>query len=105
MPISLNLLNPVTDDIPFCLQNARCPICARPNTCRMETGEAFKGPCWCEGPQLTAAAMRRMRDTLPEGRCLCSACLAAIAAEPEVAWSTLATRAQDDAAKAAPETL
>ena len=82
----------MSDDIQFCLQNARCPICARPNSCRMETGEAFKGPCWCEGPQLTEAAMRRMRDTLPEGRCLCSDCLTAIAANPDVSWGELKRR-------------
>lgn len=85
----------MTDDIPFCLQNARCPICARPNSCRLETGEAFKGACWCEAPQISEAAMRRMRDTLPEGRCLCAACLTAIAADPEVKWSTLAARAKN----------
>lgn len=82
----------MSDDIPFFLENARCPICGRANGCRMETGEAYKGACWCAAPQISDAAMRRMRDTLPEGRCVCFACLSAIAAEPDVAWSALAAR-------------
>jgi hypothetical protein len=59
----------------------------------METGEAFKGACWCEGPQLTAAAAARLQDTVPENRCLCRACLEALALDPEISWSELASRA------------
>lgn len=84
----------VLDDIPFCLVNARCPICGRPNACRLESGEAYKGACWCEAPQISDAAMRRMRDTLPEGRCLCFDCLSAIAADEGIPWSVLAARSK-----------
>jgi hypothetical protein len=58
----------------------------------MESGEAFKGPCWCEALEVSAAALERLLGDLPESRCVCRECLAAIAARPEITWDELAAR-------------
>ena len=73
-----------------CQRPKHCPICGAPNQCRQETGEAYKGPCWCEGLTLSAATLRRLNNDLPEPRCLCPACLQAIAANPEITKEELA---------------
>ena len=73
-------------------QPGRCPACGGPNGCRLESGEAFKGPCWCEELVLPAAAARRISDEFAEPRCLCRACLEAIAANPDITVEELAKR-------------
>jgi hypothetical protein len=73
----------------FCALAAHCPACGRPNLCRLETGEAYQGRCWCEGPILSASTLNRLLADLPEPRCLCRSCLEKIAADPEIAWETL----------------
>ena len=80
------------DTLRVCMRDAHCPVCARPNHCRMETGKPYKGPCWCERPTLPAAALHRLVAKLPEPRCLCQNCLETIAANPEVTWDELVTR-------------
>lgn len=75
-----------------CRQPGRCPACGGPNGCRLESGEAFKGPCWCEELVLSAAASRRISDEFVESRCLCRACLEAIAANPEITIAELVMR-------------
>lgn len=77
-----------------------CPICARPNGCRLETGGAFKGPCWCEALEVSAEALERLLGDLPESRCLCRDCLAAIAATPEIPWEELAAKAPGGTSRA-----
>ena len=77
---------------PFCAQLGHCPLCGGPNCCRLETGEAFKGPCWCERPIVDAAALRRLLGDLAAPRCLCSGCLAEVAGNPEVSVETLRCR-------------
>ena len=77
-----------------CSRAACCPVCGKPNRCRMETGEPYKGPCWCFGPTLSGAALHRILADLPEPRCLCQHCLEAIAANPGIAWDELAARRQ-----------
>jgi hypothetical protein len=77
-----------------CTRLAHCPVCGAPNQCRLETGEAYKGACWCERPTLCVAAMRRLRADLPEPRCLCPSCLETIAADPEVTWEELVVRSR-----------
>ena len=72
-----------------CTTPACCPLCHRPNGCRLETGEAYKGPCWCEKLTLPPAAARRLAEEVMEARCLCAACLEALAANPEIAWDEL----------------
>lgn len=84
-------------NVPFdftriCTRSAHCPVCHAPNGCRLETGEPYKGPCWCEAPTLSAAAVRRLLSELPEPRCLCRTCLESIAANPEITWDELASR-------------
>ena len=68
----------------------------------METGEAYKGPCWCESPVLSAAALRRLLDELPEQRCLCRACLEQFASNPEIAWDTFIAERRADVAGVLP---
>ena len=80
-----------------CTLLAHCPICARPNRCRLETGEAYKGPCWCEQPILSAGTLNRLLDDLPESRCLCRDCLEAIARDPEITWDMLVARSRASA--------
>jgi hypothetical protein len=73
-----------------CRTQGRCPVCGEPNGCRVENGEAFKGPCWCEELVLSAAAKRRLSDELPEARCLCRKCLEALVVDPDVRLANLA---------------
>src|SRR5688500_4461452 len=77
-----------------CTQAARCPVCGQPNRCRLETGEAYKGPCWCERPIVAKAALIRLLAELPEARCLCPSCLESIAENPEATWEELITRSR-----------
>ena len=56
----------------ICTRDAHCPVCARQNLCRMETGECYRGPY--------------------EPRCFCQSCLEAIAAKPEITWHELVAR-------------
>lgn len=76
----------------ICTRLGQCPVCAQPNRCRLDTGEPCKGPCWCERPTLSGAAMRRLLSDLPEPRCLCESCLESIATDPEITWEQLAAR-------------
>ena len=78
----------------ICTQPAHCPVCSAPNRCRLETGEAYKGPCWCERPTLSGAAMRRLLADLPEPRCLCESCLQGIADDSEITWDELVARSR-----------
>ena len=86
----------------ICTRPAHCPICSEPNCCRLETGEAYKGPCWCERPTLSVAAVRRLIADLPEPRCLCPACLEGIAANPEITWEELTARRRPGEAQTQP---
>ena len=86
-----------------CTVPAHCPICHAPNTCRMETGEAYKGPCWCERITLPDAAQRRLTDEIAEPRCLCPRCLEALAANPGISWSDLAKSSSPIASREATE--
>ena len=85
---------PTSDRARACAQPGCCPVCGAPNRCRMETGEAYKGPCWCERPTLSSAALRRIVSDLPEPRCLCPSCLEAIAENPEITWDDLLARSR-----------
>jgi|GEM_PF-5713001 len=73
-----------------CRQAGRCPACGGPNGCRLETGEAFKGACWCEDLVLSSSSARRIADEFAEPRCLCRRCLEAIAARPDITTAELA---------------
>jgi hypothetical protein len=83
--------NPTSGET-FCTKPAHCPVCGRSNECRLETGEGYKGRCWCEGPILSATALNRLLGELPEPRCLCRGCLEMIAGEPEISWEALVAR-------------
>lgn len=85
------------DDGGVCPPAARCPVCGGPNRCRLETGEAYKGPCWCEGPTLSSAALQRLLGELPEPRCLCQNCLEGLAANPRATREALAVRGRSPA--------
>ena len=52
-----------------------CPLCGGPNDCRMESGEGFKGRCWCDRMALSAATLQRLEAAMLAPRCLCRACL------------------------------
>jgi hypothetical protein len=58
----------------------------------LESGEAYKGPCWCERPILSVAGLHRLLEELPGPRCLCQRCLETIAGEPDISWEELALR-------------
>lgn len=83
----------------LCMRAAHCPVCDHPNQCRMETGEPYKGPCWCERTTLSAVALHPLLAELPEPRCLCQDCLEAIAADPEITWDELVTRSHQSTAR------
>jgi len=83
---------PTADLMRLCVPAAHCPVCAAPNRCRLETGEAYKGSCWCEQPVLLSSTLQRLLANLPEARCLCRNCLETIAAHPDVTWDELAAR-------------
>ncbi|MGC3990934.1 MAG: cysteine-rich CWC family protein [Chthoniobacteraceae bacterium] len=85
----------VDDAQRWCNRVGHCPICGRSNQCRMETGEAYKGPCWCEKPTLSGAAVRRLTADLPEPRCLCPDCLEAIATDSEITREELVERGRE----------
>jgi hypothetical protein len=55
----------------------------------MESGEAFKGPCWCAQLTVSAAALERLLGHVVERRCLCRSCLERIAARPAITWEEL----------------
>ncbi|HEV7406512.1 MAG TPA: cysteine-rich CWC family protein [Chthoniobacteraceae bacterium] len=73
----------------LCVAPNCCPVCAGPNECRMETGEGFKGACWCAGLSVSAAALERLLGHVAERRCLCRSCLERIAADPAITWDEL----------------
>jgi len=75
-----------------CALPGNCPLCGEPNRCRLETGEGYKGPCWCERPTVSAAALRRLLGELAAPRCLCAGCLESIAADPEITREALESR-------------
>jgi hypothetical protein len=54
---------------------AGCPMCGGPNDCRMESGEGFKGRCWCERVAVSAEALERLGAKMLAPRCLCRGCL------------------------------
>jgi len=80
----------------ICTLAAHCPVCWKENGCRLETGESYKGPCWCEGPTLSSAALNRLLADAPEQRCLCRSCLTAIAANSEITWDELVALSNPD---------
>ena len=80
--------------VSVCTRADRCPVCDKPNLCRMETGEFYKGPCWCFRPTLSGAALRRLLADLSEPCCLCQSCLEAITADPGITWDELVVRSQ-----------
>jgi len=86
--------SPFPDLARICMRVAHCPVCGEQNRCRLETGEPYKGACWCERPTLSGAAMRRLLIDLPEPRCLCASCLEGIAANPEITWDELVLRSR-----------
>lgn len=82
-----------------------CPLCGGPNRCRIETGEAYKGPCWCESPIVSTAAMRRLLSDLAEPRCVCATCLERIAANSEITQEALVARRNETPALALTHSL
>jgi hypothetical protein len=56
----------------------------------MESGEAFKGQCWCAHLELSPEAHQRLADEVHVPRCLCRACLESLAANPAITWEELA---------------
>ncbi len=86
----------------YCTRLAHCPVCGQENGCRLETGEGYKGPCWCEGPVLAATALARLLSDLPEPRCLCRGCLERIARDPEIPWEVLASERRTPASELLP---
>jgi hypothetical protein len=67
-------------------------VCGAPNGCRLESGEAYKGPCWCEQVVLPNSTLRRILAELPDQRCLCRGCLETIAAHPDIQWEELVAK-------------
>ena len=82
------------DSSRICQRIAHCPVCGEPNRCRLETGETYKGPCWCESPTLSATALHRLLADLPERRCLCASCLQGLAENPDATWDELIARSR-----------
>jgi hypothetical protein len=83
-------MSEIFDHTRVCHLPGRCQICGGPNGCRLETGEAYKGPCWCEKPALPASALHRLMGEVADPRCLCQRCLERIEADPAVTWEQLA---------------
>jgi len=75
-----------------CALPGNCPLCGEPNRCRLESGEAYKGPCWCERLTISTATLRRLLGELAAPQCLCAGCLKSIAADPEITREALESR-------------
>lgn len=75
-----------------CSLSGKCPLCGEANHCRLESGEGYKGPCWCERPTVSPAALRRLLAEVIEPRCVCVVCLERIAADPEISAEALLAR-------------
>jgi len=76
-----------------------CPIAGVPNGCRLDTGEAYKGPCWCDAVTLPQVALNRLLENELEPRCLCQSALEAIAAAPGATWEEVRVAALDRVAE------
>lgn len=70
------------------MSNGQCPACGEPNDCRMASGDAYKGLCWCEALAVDPRALERLLGDRPE-KCLCARCLGRIAAHPGITWEEL----------------
>ena len=56
---------------------SRCPLCARPNDCRLCTREAYKGTCWCEAMLLPQELLERVPLAQRDQACICARCVQA----------------------------
>jgi hypothetical protein len=52
-----------------------CPSCGEDNRCPRESGEPYRGPCWCEEIPVPVRRLRLLADQSLEPRCLCHTCL------------------------------
>ena len=52
-----------------------CPLCQRPNQCRLCTDTTYKGPCWCERVEIPAALLARVPAELRNRACICQDCI------------------------------
>ena len=64
---------------------ARCPLCGRPNDCRLCTAAAYKGPCWCESVTMPPELLVRVPAEARNRACICRACVTAFHREQSVA--------------------
>ncbi|MEI8324471.1 MAG: cysteine-rich CWC family protein [Betaproteobacteria bacterium] len=51
-----------------------CPLCAQPNQCAMEQGDA--APCWCTTVVFTPELLQRIPAAAQGLACVCQACAA-----------------------------
>ncbi|HMP82864.1 MAG TPA: cysteine-rich CWC family protein [Verrucomicrobiota bacterium] len=54
---------------------AACPLCGRPNDCRLCTTAAYKGPCWCESVSIPEELLARVPAELRNKACICRECV------------------------------
>lgn len=57
------------------LDPALCPLCAKPNDCRLCSSSAGKGPCWCERAEMPGELLARVPDELRHRACICRDCV------------------------------
>jgi hypothetical protein len=69
----------MNDALPPGHRAATCPRCEGPFACGAGADPAT--PCFCAGFTLGAARLAELRAKWPD--CLCAACLATLAADPE----------------------
>lgn len=52
-----------------------CPLCGRPNDCRLCATEACQGPCWCETVAIPDELIARVPVALRNKACICPGCV------------------------------
>lgn len=60
---------------------ATCPLCGRPNQCRLADQGLHKGPCWCSRTEFPAELLAQAAQPTQVARCICQACLSAFRKE------------------------
>ena len=61
--------------LPPDLDPSKCPLCGRPNECRLASPGAPKIPCWCVEVEIPKALLARVPEALRNRACICRSCV------------------------------
>ncbi len=56
----------------------RCPVCSKPNDCRIAAGHSYKGVCWCNESSVPSHILKFVAEKL-ETACFCRRCFDSLA--------------------------